>query len=130
MSASHIPPGLPCLMPYLTVEGAARLLQFAKEAFDAVELERHEDGGRIMHAAVRLGDSVIETGDANDRWGATPASLHYYVPDCDAAYRRALEAGAESLMEPTDMPYGERSAAVRDPVGNKWYLATFTGRPQ
>jgi PhnB protein len=131
MAADHVPDGYHSITPYLSVRGADRLLDFVKKAFGATELDAptvHE--GVVRHAAVRIGDSVVEVSEANDRWGPMPAALHLYVPDCDAAYRRAVEAGAESLHEPMDMEYGERGAALRDPVGNNWYIATYTGRHQ
>lgn len=129
MSVHHVPKGFHTVTPYLTVRGAARLLEFVKQAFGATEFDPPTlADGVIRHAAVRIGDSVIEMSEANDRWGAMPAALHLYLPDCDAAYRRAIAAGAESLHEPMDMEYGERAAATRDPVGNHWYIATYTGR--
>ncbi|HYF63641.1 MAG TPA: VOC family protein [Herpetosiphonaceae bacterium] len=94
--------------------------------FAAEEIRRdlHPDGS-IMNAELRIGDSILELSQSSAQWGATPAALHIYLPDTDAAYRRALEAGAASLYEPADMPYAERSAGVRDPFGNVWYIATF-----
>ena len=125
MAKSFTPDGFHTVTPYLIVEGAARLLHFAQHAFDAVELMRMPgpDGG-IMHAAMRLGDSIVELSDANANWPAMPGSLHVYVPDIDATYAKALEAGADSITDPADMFYGERSATVRDPVGNLWHIAT------
>lgn len=129
MSANHVPNGYHSITPYLTVRGADRLLEFVKKAFGATEVDPPTvNAGVIRHAAVRIGDSVVEMSEANDRWGPMPAALHLYVPNCDDAYRRALEAGAASLHEPMDMEYGERGAAVRDPAGNNWYIATYTGR--
>jgi PhnB protein len=124
-SPKHIPEGYRTVSPYLTVQGAADLLDFVKQVFDAEELTRTDQPGRgIAHAAVRIGDSTVEMSDATEQWPATPSALHVYVPDTDAVYRRAIEAGAASLMEPTDHDYGERSAAVRDRSGNNWYIAT------
>jgi uncharacterized glyoxalase superfamily protein PhnB len=77
-----------------------------------------------MHAQVRIGDSTIEMGEAHGRWDPMPTTLHLYVPDTDALYRSAIEAGAESLMEPRDQPYGDRSGGVRDKWGNRWFIAT------
>jgi len=113
--------------PYLTVKDAARLMQFLSEAFDAEECYRTTapEGG-IMHAQMRIGDSMIELSDSNEQWPAMPAALHVYVADTDAVFASALRAGASALFDPTDMPYGERSGGVRDPVGNNWYIATRT----
>ncbi len=125
MTGKHLPDGFHTITPYLTVEGADALLTFLKEAFDAQERECHRDGARIVHAAVRIGDSIVELADANPQWPPTPAALHMYVLDCDAVHARAVKAGATVLHEPMDQPYGERSSAVRDPAGNNWYIATF-----
>lgn len=119
------PPGYPALMPYLIAADADRLAAFLREAFDAAEmLLVRNDQGRIQHAAFRIGDAVIELGEAQDQWKPLQAGLHFYVQDADAAYAKALAAGATSLYEPADMPYGERSGGVQDPAGNHWYLAT------
>jgi len=115
----------PTLMPYLVAQGAARLVDFMKQTFGAVEMERFQrPDGTIMHTAVRIGDSVIELGDGNEQYPPRPVALHIYVPDTDAAYQRALAAGATSLHEPVDQPYGDHEASVEDPAGNKWYIAT------
>jgi PhnB protein len=112
--------------PYLVVEGANKLIDFMKHAFDAKETERMSmPDGSIGHAEVRIGDSIIMMGDAReDMWKAMPTSIYLYVEDCDAVYKRALEAGATTLMEPKDQFYGDRSGGVRDPVGNHWFIAT------
>lgn len=127
MATHYVPPGFQTVTPYLIVAGAPRLIEFLKSAFDAEEVMRmdHPEGG-IAHAAVRIGGSMIEISDATDDWPAMPGSIHLYVPDIDAAYRRAVEAGAETLREPEDMFYGERGASVCDPVGNYWHIATVT----
>jgi PhnB protein len=81
--------------------------------------------GRIGHAEVRIDDSVIMIGDDREEtWKAMPSSIYLYVVDCDAVYKRALEAGATSLMEPKDQFYGDRSGGVKDPAGNHWFIAT------
>jgi PhnB protein len=123
--AARIPEGLRSITPYLVVRGAAALIDFMKAAFGAEERQRVPGpDGTIMHASVRVGDSVIELGDGGPVWPARPAALHLYVPDADAVYARALEAGATSLVAPTDMPYGDREADLRDPFGNHWYVGT------
>ena len=80
--------------------------------------------GRIMHAEVRIGDSVVMMGEASDDNPPIPAMLHLYLEDADAAYRRALAAGATSLREPEDQFYGDRTSGVQDAFGNQWWLAT------
>jgi len=129
---SHIPEGLRTVNSYLHPAGADNLIEFLKRAFRAEEVEvyREETGGPIRHAKIRLGDTILEMGEAHGQYGAMPTGLHYYVPDVDAAYRRALEAGATSIRPPADQPYGERGAGVTDPAGNSWFLATpLAARP-
>jgi PhnB protein len=89
------------------------------------ETRPHEDDkGRIAHAEVRIGDSVIMMGGATEQWPAAPAALYVYVEDTDAAYQRGLAAGATSLQEPADQFYGDRTAGVRDRFGNQWFIGT------
>jgi len=111
--------------PYLVVEGATKLIDFLKRAFDAVETERlPAPGGMISHAEMRIGDSVVMIGDARPVASAMPAMFYLYVPDVDRTYRRAFDAGATSLEPPADQFYGDRCAGVVDPTGNKWWIAT------
>lgn len=122
---SYIPSGFQAVVPYFHVDGAARFLDFVKAAFDAEETYRGlTPDEKIMHASAKIGGAVIEVSDTTQQWGAMACAIHLYVPDTDATYRRALDAGATSLYEPADMFYGERSAGVTDPFGNKWYIAT------
>lgn len=119
-------PGFGSVTPYLMVHDAPGLIDFLARVFDAEELRRDlYPDGRIMNCELRIGSSIIELSEANETWPPTPAALHVYVPDTDAAYTKALAAGAVSLYAPADMPYGERSAGVRDAAGNQWFLATF-----
>lgn len=120
-----IPDGYHTVTPYLIVPGVARLIDFLKQAFDAKEILRMPTSdGRIMHAEVRIGDSVVMMGESGGEVGPMPASIHLYVEDTDATYKRALGAGATSLREPADQFYGDRSAGVKDPSGNRWWIAT------
>lgn len=117
------PEGFHTVNPYLVVNGAARLLDFMARAFGAAVIGEPFKGpdGTIMHAVVRIGDSVAEVSDAPAE--PTHAALHMYVEDTDAAYRRAMEAGGTSLREPATTVYGDRSAGVKDPAGNSWWIA-------
>jgi uncharacterized glyoxalase superfamily protein PhnB len=125
MAVNPIPDGRGHIIPILTVNGAAKFIDFLKQAFGAEEQERYADpNGIVMHAELRLRDSVIMTSDVNDEFPATEARLQLYVEDVDAMYKRALAAGATSLREPADQFYGDRSAGVRDAFGNQWWLAT------
>ena len=91
------PEGYTSVSPYLVVNGAADAIAFLQRVFGAVELRRFADGsGRLMHAEVRLDDTVVMLGDSAEGWPPQPCHVHVYVSDVDAVYRRALEAGAES----------------------------------
>jgi uncharacterized glyoxalase superfamily protein PhnB len=125
MAVKPIPDGYHTVTPYLTVQGAAKLIDFLKQAFGAEETERLlRPDGTIGHAEARIGDSVVMLGDATPEFTPMPAMLHLYVTDVDAVYKRALQAGATSLREPADQFYGDRSAGVKDACGNQWWIAT------
>jgi len=111
--------GLHTVNAYLHPKSSRELIEFLKQSFGGEELACYEHDGRVVHAQVRIGDSVVEMGDSEAR----PMTLYVYVDDPDAAYRKALAAGATSLWEPVDQPYGERNAGVVDPFGNQWYPA-------
>lgn len=125
MAAQPIPAGYHSVTPYLVVENAKQLIEFMEQAFGAEVSERMTRAdGSIGHAEVRIGDSVIMLGDARDQWKPLQSALYLYVPDTDAVYRRALEAGATSVMEPADQFYGDRNAGVQDSAGNFWWIGT------
>lgn len=120
-----IPEGYHTVTPYLIVSGADTLLEFLKKAFDGtVEFVMRDSDGSVRHAEVRIGDSHVMMGEAGGEWTPMPAGIHLYVGDCDVTYRRALQAGGTSLREPADQFYGDRSAGVKDPCGNSWWIAT------
>jgi len=125
-----VPTGYRNITPYFVVRGVPRLLDFLRDAFDAKEMIRAADAdGRVMHAAVQIGDSMLEMGDVGGSESAEfPAQLHYYVRDADAVYQKALRTGAKSLYPPKDMPYGDLEAGVQDPCGNDWFMATPKSR--
>jgi len=125
MAVAPIPEGFHTITPYLGVRHAERCIDFLKEAFDAQEIHRSTDPeGVIGHAQLRIGDSMLMLSEACEQWPATPCAVYLYVPDVDATYRRAVQAGASSLMEPADQFYGDRGAGVRDAFGNTWWLGT------
>jgi len=115
--------GFHSVTPYLTVEQPAELLEFTRKAFLATEIGRTTGSAGGMHAETKIGDSMLMIGGGVGL-EQRPTAIHLYVPDVDDAYRRAIDAGATSLFEPAEMPYGERSGAVQDPTGNRWYIAT------
>ncbi|HKQ60477.1 MAG TPA: VOC family protein [Candidatus Polarisedimenticolaceae bacterium] len=129
MSTAPKPAGYSSVSPYLVVEGAQRVLDFLEQAFDAKQLRRHDKpDGSILHAEVKIDDSVIMIGDAGPVWPAFPSWMHVYVDDVDATYRRALEAGGTSIQQP-ERRQGDpdRRGGVRDPGGNTWWIATQVG---
>ncbi len=118
-----IPEGYHTVTPYLTVRGAAGLIDFVKMALGAEErLRMPGPDGTVGHAEVMIGDSVVMLADAAEE--PRPSTLHLYVEDADATYERALAAGATSEREPRDEFYGDRMAGVRDAYGNIWWFAT------
>ena len=125
MAVQPIPDGYPTVTPYLVVEGAGECLEFIREVFGGEEKMRMEGGdGRVGHAEMRIGDSLVMVADAGGENSPQTAMLHLYVEDCEATFRRALDAGATAVREPTDQFYGDRSASVRDKFGNSWFMAT------
>ena len=120
-----IPDGYHSVTPHLINEDASRVIEFIKRAFGAQEITRLAGpDGRVMHAELRIGDSMVMIGEASDEWKAMPSSVALYVEDVDTTFRRALEAGAVSLREPMDQFYGDRSSGVKDLAGNHWWIAT------
>lgn len=123
MAVNPIPEGYPRVIPYLVVTRAQPLIAFLQSVFGGQLIERMEAAdGRVMHAEVRIGDSVVMIGEAKEGFPARPTSLYLYVEDVDAAYQRALHAGAASLMEPADQFYGDRNAGVADAEGNQFWI--------
>ena len=124
-AAGHIPEGLRTVTPFLHPRGADRMIDFLKEAFGAQEESRTQSpDGVIHHATVRIGDSMIEMGEAHGQWQPMATTLFMYVDDVDSLYQRAVAAGAVSQSVPADQPYGDRVAGVTDPFDNLWYIAT------
>ncbi len=125
MAVKAIPEGYHSITPYLVVNGAAKVLDFVKQAFGAQEVMRMPGpNGTIGHAEVKIGDSFVMMADASPQHPARPGMLLLYVPDVDEVYQRALKVGGKSEREPADQFYGDRSAGVSDPAGNQWVIAT------
>ena len=119
-----IPKGYHSVTPALNQEDAARTIDFCKRAFGAKEKMRMPGpGGKIMHAEIQIGDSIIMLNDAMQE-PAQPAALFLYVPDVDKTVAKAVKAGASVLMPVQDMFWGDRFGRVADPAGNKWGIAT------
>jgi len=123
------PDGYNTASPYLIAEGAAATIDFLKRTFGAVELRRFSDAaGKLRHAEVRIDDTVIMLADpVPPDWPAIPANVHVYVKDVDATYRRALQAGAESVQEPAKKEDEDKRGGVKDAGGTTWWIATRIG---
>jgi PhnB protein len=119
------PKGYHTITPLLRVKESLKLIDFLKQAFEAKELDRdNQKNGSIIHAEVKIGDSIIMLADSTSEWKAVTCALYLYVDDTDKRYQMALECGATSLSEPRDEFYGDRCAAVVDHFGNQWWIAT------
>jgi uncharacterized glyoxalase superfamily protein PhnB len=132
-NVNPVPEGYRTITPYLVVNGAGEAIDFYVKAFGAVEVIRMPGpGGTVMHGEVRIGDSMLMLSDEFPDWGAlgpvsrggATASIMLYVDDCDAAFRRAVDAGCVAKMPPTDEFWGDRFAKVTDPFGHEWAIAT------
>lgn len=132
-SVKPVPDGYHTVTPHLAIRGAAAAIEFYATAFGAEELFRMPGpGGLVMHAEVRIGDSIVMLGEESPEMGATApptiggsaVGLLLYVGDVDAACKRATNAGCTLEMPPTDMFWGDRYCKLRDPFGHKWSIAT------
>lgn len=123
--SKHIRHGRGSVRPYLF--GHYELPEFLEQVFGAETVERHQTGERSAHVELAVGDSVVvvEAGELPSHVNPTTASIYVYVEDADAAYARALEAGAASISAPEDKHYGERSAGIKDAFGNTWWISTY-----
>jgi PhnB protein len=126
MSKIHqIPEGRHAVEPWIISRDTPKLMAFLKRAFGAEEVAcMAGEEGRVVHAEARIGDSSVLMFDAYPNWPDTPAFIRLYVEDCDVMYARALAAGAVSVTSPATHAFGERTARVRDPLGNVWWLQT------
>ncbi len=131
--ASYIPEGYRTVTPYLIIRDAAKAIEFYVKAFGAKEIMRMPlPDGKLAHAEIKIGDSFIMIADENDAWGVrspqalngTPVGIFLYVPDVDATYKQAVDAGATPTMPPVDQFWGDRYGKLRDPFGHEWSVAT------
>jgi PhnB protein len=136
-STHPVPPGHENLIPHLVCGPCSAAIEFYKKAFGAEEIHRipAPDGQRIMHAAIRIGNSIVFLVDDFPEFcggnsqtptalKGTPVTIHHYVENCDAAIKRAQDAGATISMPASDMFWGDRYGVVTDPYGHKWSFAT------
>jgi len=125
LDVTPIPLGYHSISPFLLLNDIGGFLEFVRKAFDVQVIRALPDAtGKVMHAEIRLGDSHIMIGDPMGKHEPHPASLYFYVPDVDAVYRQAIEAGGTSVLEPADQFYGDRNGGVQDVWGNIWWIAT------
>jgi PhnB protein len=106
------------------VVGSARFIQFLKQAFNAEEVIRYDSGEKVIHAKIRIGNSIVAIGEARSPEQAKPVMIYMYVADCDAMYDQAVRAGAKSISPVANQSYGDRHGGVEDAWGNQWYIAT------
>jgi PhnB protein len=127
---SYKPQGYTSVAPYLVVRDAARTIEFLQKTFGALELTRYPDPkGGVLHAEVRIDDTVVMLADGNDQWPPIAANVHVYVPEVDEVYQRALENGATSVQAPVQKDDPDKRGGVTDPGGTTWWIATCVGRP-
>lgn len=127
-----IPEGYHSVTPYLIIKGAADAIEFYKKAFGATELFRMDHEGKIGHAEIKIGDSLIMLADEYPEMGylgpvtlgGSPVSLMIYVEDVDTIFKQAIEAGGTEQMPLQDKFYGDRSGKLKDPFGHTWHVAT------
>ncbi|MBL8111831.1 MAG: VOC family protein [Acidobacteria bacterium] len=132
-AVSPIPAGYPTVIPYMCIKGAGEALEFYAKAFNAVETVRMPGpGGMVMHAEMKIGESVIMLSEENCEQGQkSPVTLggsathvFLYVPDVDASFAQAIAAGATAIMPPMNMFWGDRFGKLKDPYGHEWSMAT------
>jgi uncharacterized glyoxalase superfamily protein PhnB len=125
---AYKPSGYSDVSVYMMANGAQRVIDFCRAVFDAEPLRRLDrEDGTIMHAEIRIGDTVVMMSDRTPAIPAFPVWLHVYVPDVDAAYERALGAGATPVQAPEKKEDEDRRGGVKDPTGNVWWMATMVG---
>lgn len=131
MNPPFKPANYTTVSPYLIVNGAEATIDFLKRVFGAIELRRFpDDSGKLMHAEVRIEDTVIMLADpAPPDWPPISSYVHVYVPDVDATYRKALEAGAVSVQEPVKKQDEDKRGGVKDAGGTTWWIATRVESP-
>ena len=123
------PEGLRSVQPYLHLREAHKMIPFMETVFGAEALGVHKSPeGIVHHATIRIGNATLEIDEAHAEFQPMPCHLHVYVPDTDAAYARAMDAGATSIDAPRNAPYGDRAAGVKDAWGNSWFIATYLGQ--
>ena len=131
-TVKRIPEDMHTITPHIVCANAVEAIQFYVKAFGAVDAgSMLAPNGKLIHGMIRLGDSAVMLAEENPEWGmigpntlkGSPVTMHMYVQDADAAFKRAVDAGATSVMEPADMFWGDRYGVVKDPYGHSWSIA-------
>ena len=125
MSVKPIPENYPRVSPYLIVSDVEETMNFIEYVFEGKVREKMKmEDGSVNHGEISIGDSVIMMGKASENYPPKEAMLYIYVEDTDKTYKRAIEKGATSVMEPADQFYGDRNAGIKDKDGISWWIAT------
>ena len=126
VTKGNVVPGMRSVTPYLNPVGADKFIEFLKQAFGAEEVGVYREWpeGPVVHAKMRIGDSMVELSEPHGPYQPMVTGLHLYTENTDALFKRAVAAGATPIFQPRDEPYGDRCAGVTDPAGNSWFIAT------
>ena len=128
MTTPYKPNNYTSVAPYLIVDGANDTIEFLVQTFGAQRLRHFTDSsGKVMHAEVRIDDTVLMLADSAEGWPSIAANVHIYVPDVDATYQRALDAGALSVQVPMKKDDADKRGGVKDVGGTTWWIATQVG---
>lgn len=122
MAVKAIPDGYHTITPYIITSDAAKLIAFAEKAFGGEVRHKTVEEGRIRHAEMKIGSSMIMLSQATPEYPPTLIHIYMYLEDCDAVFDRAVAAGGKVIMAMADQPYGDRNGGVTDPVGNSWWV--------
>ncbi len=125
MGVKPIPEGYSNVIPYLICKNTDIVIEFCQKVFGAnlTDISKDEKG-IIMHATIHIRDSAVMLSEESDKYPVTSTTLYFYTENCDEIYKRGIGAGGESLREPTDEFYGDRSCGFKDPSGNSWWIGT------
>ncbi|MET0286381.1 MAG: VOC family protein [Polyangiales bacterium] len=124
---AYKPEGYTSVAPYLIVDGAEKTLAFLKQVFDTEPLRKYDNGGRVHHAEVRIDDTVVMVADSVEGYPPLPASVHVYVKDVDATWKKALAAGAVAVQEPVQKEDADKRGGFKEPGGTTWWIGTQVG---
>ena len=122
------PQGYHSITPYFTVVDADMFIEFTLDVFGGVVIRiNRNSSGRVQHARIQIGDSVIMLNEESEDYQSNASQMHLYVEDVDTTYAKALSAGATTTMEPNIRPHGDKMAGLKDPCGNSWWIAQYAG---